>query len=143
MKHLAIYSLVLMAIFFIFVFNALAQAPMEPQTVLDVLGLMPELQRAIDAENWALAACIGLMTITWGIKRFALPRDGSKDVILPIISASLGAIFGGGASLMSGQGDPATSALGGMMMGNAASGAYDTFFKSGKKILKKELSKDQ
>jgi hypothetical protein len=143
MKGLAVYSLVLVAIFFIFIFNALAQVPMEPQSAMDVVALMPQLQDAIDAKDWAMSLCIGLMTLTWAVKRFALPKDGSRDAVLPMVSAGFGGLLGMGASILTGTADVASSTIGGVMLGNAASGAYDMFFKSTKKLRKNKKVEDE
>jgi hypothetical protein len=139
MKGLAVYSLVLVAIFFLFIFNALAQVPVEPQSAMDVLALMPQLQDAIDAKDWAMSLCIGLMTLTWAVKRFALPKDGSRDGVLPLVSAGFGGLLGMGASILTGSGDVGSATVGGVMLGNAASGAYDMLFKSPKKLRKKKV----
>lgn len=140
MKALAFYGLVLIILLFGVTMKALAQGLMEPQSGLEALALLPEFQQAFETKNYALMVCLGLMLATFMVKKFWLSKDGSKDHLLPVISAGLGAVLGGGTSLATGMSDPLTGVLGGVMLGNTASGAYDTFIKSAKRQIKKKKS---
>lgn len=127
MKGLGIFGLVsyiLLGLFItcmVCVWQAVAQVPMEPQSALEVVALLPKLEQAFEVKNYGMIAVIVLMTLTWAIKRFVLPSDGSKKHFLPGASGFLGALFGAAAS----PDNPMSGALNGLMLGASASGFYD------------------
>jgi len=136
MRALVIYGLVFMAAFFLIILNAQGLM-LEPESGLEVVRLLTQLQPAFESNNYAVVALVILMSLTWAVKRFGLKKDGSNDHVLPWVSAGLGSILGTSTSLATGIMDPVSGALGGLMLGNAASGAYDMLIRSTKKQMKK------
>lgn len=106
----------------------LAQTLTEPQSVGEAVNLAIVLKDAVQAQSWSVAICAGLLLVVAGIKRFALPRDGSKDKYVPALSATLGSAVGGLLSLSAGD-DITNGVMGGGILGHAASGIYDAFVK--------------
>ena len=141
MKGLSIYSLVcsmlvmLFVICMVCVFEAHAQLPLEPTNAFDALALIPTLQEAVEQQNWAMVVVISLMSLTWLIKRFLLAKDGSQKDLLPAVSAGLGTVLGTAVAP-----DPVMGAMGGLMLGNAASGMYDVLKRTPRAIKKKKVS---
>ena len=111
---------------------AIAQGALEPTNMGEVVNLLPEVQRALEGKNWAYLLVLVLMIVTYAIKRFCLSKDGSQDRRLPIITSTMGAFLGAAGSVAL-SGDILSGAIGGLMAGNAANGAYDAFIKPVKK----------
>lgn len=128
---------VLILLLFVFapVFT-LAAIPSEPQSMGEAFGVFAEIQKAIQAQDYVYLAVLGLMLATFVIKRYMLARDSSQDGSLPSITALLGAFLGGAGAATAG-GDISSGILGGVLAGNAATGAYDAFIKPLKKKKKK------
>lgn len=102
--------------------------------------LLSILSSAFESKDNSMALIIAIMFMTGAFKKFALPKDGSKDKTAPFISAGLGAAAGASISAATGQGDISTSALGGILLGNTASGLYSMAVKPVKKKFKKKVS---
>lgn len=92
------------------------------------LILATAVQKAVDSGQYVFAAvvvlmlCMELVKAFSGKKREHLRKHASKYV------AGAGAVTGGLAAKASGA-DPVIGSVGGMMMGNAASGLYSSVFK--------------
>jgi hypothetical protein len=137
MKALAIYGLVLNLIFFalLILIPTVAQG-----SINELMQLSGPINRAIEAQNWGLLIVLLVLLITACAKRFWAQNDDSKKARLPKISAITGAGIGS-IIAATGQVDPMTGVIGGMLMGNAATGLYDAGVKPLKKRLKKRVPK--
>jgi len=111
------------------------EALMEPQSFIEALLLAIQTKGAVDTKSYAVALVGALMLLTFGIKKLFINSE-KKEEFLPMITAIIGAMTGAGATIATGQGDLMTGALGGMLLGNSASGFYDAAVKPIKKRIK-------
>lgn len=130
----------LFILIFLLPIASLGQALTEPQTLSQAVSLIPIIHQAFDSKDYAVLVCAVLMLITFGIKNWVLPKDGSKDHILPAVSSTTGALLGGVVSSMVPGADVLSSVIGGGVLGNAASGLYDMIIKP---IKKKKTSESK
>lgn len=113
-----------------------AQQLQDPQNLEQAVQLIPELQKALQNQNWLYASCVVLMLVVYAIKKFGLPKTGEKDHLVPIISTVLGGVVGSVITTVGG-GQPTDGIATGVLLGNAASGAYDAYIKPIKRRTKK------
>lgn len=96
--------------------------------VTSVIALATAVQKGVESRNYVFVAVLGLMfgleilKIFMGSKYPSFKRNAAQ------YSAVSGVVVGSVGSSLAG-GDPVSGALGGMMVGNAASGLYSSILK--------------
>ena len=108
----------------------------EPEGVMDILLLLSQ-SGGLNLQSYAIGFVGFLILITFCIKLLFMKSEEAKEWI-PMMTAILGAMTGAGASVASGTGDPIAGALGGMLLGNSASGFYDAAVKPIKKRIQND-----
>lgn len=100
-----------------------------------IMALAAAVQKAFESSQYAFIAVIGLMLSIQLVKALTARRSDHMKRNAHRYAAGGGALMGGAMSQYTGS-DPVAGAVGGMMVGNAASGLYSTVVKPLGKLVR-------
>jgi len=83
--------------------EALAAA-LKPIDHGDIVALLPVLLEAFKSGHWIVFGAGLVMSLTWAVKHYVLPKLGLKDAVLPIVALLLGLLGAASAELVAGKG---------------------------------------
>ncbi len=132
-KFLSIIFILLVPIFLI------AQVVTEPSTSTEAVGSLYKFIMALSAKNWIYAAAIGITLFVFIIRRYVVPSIDKE--YLPLISGFLGILIAVATNLTAGSPAPLIETiLGGLFLGNAASGFWSMIAKKFIDLFHKDVN---
>ena len=79
-------------------------AMLQPIDHGDIVQLLPVLISAFQQGHWLIFGAGLVMSLTWTVKHYVLPKLGLKDAVLPIVALILGLLASASAELVAGKG---------------------------------------
>jgi len=91
----------------------------------DIVQLLPVLISAFQQGHWLIFGAGLVMSLTWTVKHYVLPKLGLKDAVLPIVALILGLLASASAELVAGKGFESAVYI--LIGGLVSPAVYDTF----------------
>jgi hypothetical protein len=79
-------------------------AMLQPVDHGDIVALLPVLLEAFKSGHWIVFGAGLVMSLTWTVKHYVLPKLALKDAVLPIVALLLGLLGAASAELVAGKG---------------------------------------
>jgi hypothetical protein len=79
-------------------------ATLHPIEYGDVVSLFPVLIEAFKSGHWMVFGGGLVMSLTWAVKHYVLPKLALKDAVLPLVALLLGLLGAASAELVAGKG---------------------------------------
>jgi len=118
MKELTFISFILFPLFLI-------AAPTVPTDPMGALKLVQDIYAAILTKNWAMVGSLVVFVLVYAYRTFILPKTKFSPKILPLISAGIGIAVAVAGNIFIGD-SFLQAIIGGVFIGNAASGFWST-----------------